>query len=498
MSKDSFVKNSFLLTSANITTGVLGFIFSIYLSNLIGPEGMGLYSLVMPVYNLFICLMTAGIVAAISQITAGYEAVGDYTNTNRTIKLVASFNVIWSVIIGILVFLFAPYIAEVFIKDIRVLNAIKVTCPAMVFIALSNILKGYFLGRSKIKVPALIDILEKAMRVLTLALLIAAFNASSLELMVTLAYVSLAIGEFQSLSLLFIYYRHERKKAHTSHHTREGSAQLLFNVLIISIPLCLNGFLGNLFSMISTLLVPLRLVAAGFERSVALGMIGKFTGMAVTIIAFPMIVINSINQLLIPDLSYTLSKGNTYEATVRIRQVMKIAFLIGLATMIICNLIPDELGKMFYGRTDLGDYIRVASFCAPISFPSITMFGILNGLNKQGILLRNSIICSIIEIILLYILLPIPAINILGYGIVMLISSSISLLMNLHEVKKHLDLDLNKVNIIIFILISLLFYMIIKLVLKFIVSGYSAMINVLIIAIVFSTFAFLTRFGLEE
>ena len=60
MEKDIFFKNSFFLTAANITTGILGFIFSMYLNNLAGPEGVALYGLVMPVYNLFICLMTAG------------------------------------------------------------------------------------------------------------------------------------------------------------------------------------------------------------------------------------------------------------------------------------------------------------------------------------------------------------------------------------------------------------------------------------------------------
>ena len=70
MSKDNFYKNSFLLTLSNLATGVLGFIFSIYLSKILGPEGMGLYGLVMPIYNLFISIMTAGIIAAISKITA--------------------------------------------------------------------------------------------------------------------------------------------------------------------------------------------------------------------------------------------------------------------------------------------------------------------------------------------------------------------------------------------------------------------------------------------
>ena len=58
MIKDNFYKNSFLLTLSNLATGVLGFIFSIYLSKILGPEGMGLYGLVMPIYNLFISIMT--------------------------------------------------------------------------------------------------------------------------------------------------------------------------------------------------------------------------------------------------------------------------------------------------------------------------------------------------------------------------------------------------------------------------------------------------------
>ena len=111
------------------------------------------------------------------------------------------------------------------------------------------------------------------------------------------------------------------------HDKPERKAQLLFNVLIISLPLCLNGFLGNAFSTISTLVVPRQLVASGLDYSSALNLIGKFNGMALTIVTFPLIVVNSINTLLVPDLSQTISNGEYYNASVRIRMVLKIAFL---------------------------------------------------------------------------------------------------------------------------------------------------------------------------
>ena len=128
---------------------------------------MGLYNLVMPIYNLFICMMSAGISASISKISAVYAEKNENGNLLKTIKTVAVFNIAWAIFIGIMVFVLAPTIGGQGISDARTIDAIKVTCPAMIFIALSNILKGYFWGTSKITVPAVIDIFEKALRILT-------------------------------------------------------------------------------------------------------------------------------------------------------------------------------------------------------------------------------------------------------------------------------------------------------------------------------------------
>ena len=498
MDKDNFLKNSFLLIASNVTTGILGFIFSIYLSKILGAEGMGLYNLVMPIYNLFICLMTAGIVASISKITAIYAQKGEHNNIVKTISVVSLFNISWAFLIGIIVFFSAPVIGKYGVSDARTINAIRVICPAMVCIAISNILKGYFYGTSKITVPAIIDIFEKAMRILTVSLLIFLTQAQTLETMVTLATVALCIGEFQSLFFLFIYYKYSIKKIPISYEKPESRFQLLFDVVIISIPLLMNGFLTNILGTLATLIVPRRLLVAGFSYTDALSMIGKYTGMALSIITIPLIVVSTINTLLIPDLSQTLVLGKQYEASVRIRKVLKVAFLLGIATTIICNTIPDALGQMFYGRSDLGAYIRFASITAPIFFPAITMFGILNGLNRQNIILRNSLIEAIIELICLYIFTAITSINIFGYSLTVLIACTIGFILNMYEVNKHIELNLNKSNIVIYILLGFLTYLIINIFSKHIFTNSLILNNFMVIILVFSIFAYLGTFGENE
>ena len=494
MGKDNFFKNSFLLTASNITTGILGFIFSIYLSHILGPEGMGLYNLVMPIYNLFICMMSAGISASISKISAVYISKNENNNLIKTINNVAIFNLIWAIFISVFFFFIAPIIGKYGVDDVRTIDSLKVICPAMIFIALSNILKGYFWGTSKITIPAGIDILEKALRIITVAILIYLFSAKDLTLLVTLCYVALCLGELQSLILLYIYYKYCIRKLPKTYEKPERRSQLLFNVLVICLPLTLNGFLSNIFATLSTLIIPRCLVFSGFTHSEALSMIGKFTGMAMMIIGMPMIVVSSINTLLIPDLSQSLSKGNYYDISVRIRKVIKIAFILGLATTTICCLIPDALGEIFYKRNDLGNYIKYASLSAPVFFASTTMFGILNGINKQTIILRNSMIVAILELIGLFVFTSIRSINIYGYTITLFLTSIVSLALNIYEIKKHVELSISTMNVIIYLLLSIFIFFILN-IFKNIFSPLSTFMNIIIIFITFGIFIFLGTFG---
>ena len=462
MSKDNFYKNSFLLTTSNLATGVLGFIFSIYLSKILGAEGMGLFGLVMPVYNLFISLMTAGIVASISKSTAIYSARNESNNIFKSMKTVAKFNFVWAFFIGVLVFFLSPKIGEFWVRDPRTIKAIMVTCPAMICIALSNILKGYFYGTSKIKLPAFIDILEKGVRILILFVLLTMFKCVKLESLVLLAYISICLGEFQSLILLYGYFKHTTKNIPRSNKNTLPTKYLLKDLLATSIPLCLNGFLISTFSMVSVLIVPRALMLSGMEYSEALAIIGRYSGMALTIVTFPIIIIGSLNTLIIPDLSQSMSKNDHSGTIRRIKNVLKVSFIVGICTTILCQLIPDSLGMFFFDRDDLGFYIKITSISMPIVFAANTMFGILNGLDKPRVILRNTVILEVIEISLLLILTSIPSINIMGFAITMFIVSLLTLILNLYEVYKIINIEISVVNIIIYSLSGILSFLLLK------------------------------------
>jgi len=420
-----------------MATGTISFIFSIVLSRKLGAEGLGLYGLVMPLYGLLLCVTADGLITAVSKITTPYFQRKEYRNLKKTISTAFLFATLWSSCVALLVLLCHNFLAGHIVRDTRAAGAIAILTPALIFVPLSAVIKGYFYGIGQYKVTASIDILEKFMRVAILLGTVSVLSpGNDVSKTVTIAFFALASGEAVSLVMLFACYKNNSSRMHGNTGKSVSRIQLIFDVLVISVPLCVNGVISSFISTLSSLILPRRLVAVGFSYAEALAMIGKFAGMALNITTLPYIIISSMLTVLVPDLSPSVSKRDYWHAEERIVQVMRIAGIVGISTALVCMRIPDTLGILFYRRDDLGSMIRFASPICLILFASSPSFGILNALGKQNVLLKNSLINSVQSLLLIFLLTGIPALNIYGYGLSIIITASTSLILNVMEIRK--------------------------------------------------------------
>ncbi len=462
MGLDKFYKNSAILTMSNLVTGFIGFAFSIILSKKLGAEGLGLYGLIMPVYSLLLCLTADGLVTAVSKTCAVYNSKKDYRNLHRTVKVALCFIGMWSIAVALLVFINASNISNLFIKDSRAVDAIRIICPALVFIPMSAIFKGFFYGFEKFTIPAGIDILEKCIRVTILLAAMALLSVKNIRGAVTTAYLALAVGEAISMIMLFTSFKLFSNKLVPVKTRVKNPLQLLVDILIISCPLSLNGFLSSILNTASTLILPRRLISSGMNYDTALELIGKFIGMSLTTVNLPFIIVGSMMTVMIPDMSLSLSKKDSWSTENRISQVLRVSFLVGLGTLIVSICIPQKLGLLFYGRDDLGQMIMFAGICNFISYIAAATFGILNGLGKQNVNLKNSVIVSVEGLILVFILTGIPSLNIFGYGISLVITAITGLLLNLYEIRKVCEIRISLLKGAVFSLFGMAGYLCVK------------------------------------
>ena len=328
-------QNIALLSAANLLIGLIEFVFNLYLSRILGAEGLGLLSLVAPVNALFLSFMTEGIVVTMSKLSAKYRHFHDYGSMDSTVKTATFASFLWALCLAFIVCLTAKPIATFFLGDENLAFPILAVCPLMLLMSVSNIVKGHFLGLAKIKVPAAINISEKLLRFPILYFLIRFLLNKTDFPTVTLVYLCYAIGEMQSVLFLFIYYRKTRIPAPPEKLNPKRIKELLLPLAAGAVPICLTQCLLESVNAFSSVIVKLRLTAIGYTSAEALGLLGKYSGMVFPLMTYPMILVGAACSIVVPKISTMISAKKDRYADRLIFRALALAFGIGIVTMVL-------------------------------------------------------------------------------------------------------------------------------------------------------------------
>ncbi|TDT50928.1 stage V sporulation protein B [Fonticella tunisiensis] len=460
MKSSSFFKNTVFLTLSNIITGTLSFIYSIILSREIGPSGMGLYQLVMPLYIMFLFITGGGTTVAVSKIAAEKKATGNFKELYRIVKVTVIFEFFWSLLITSIVVLCANYIASGFLSDERTFYSILAFCPALIIISISSIYKGTFFGLQRVVAPAMIDMIEKFIRVAAMFALVEYAKEYGVEFSSAAAVLALSIGELGSLILFYICYRTYVSK-HPGFGRCDNDLQLIFNVLKLAIPLAINGIMSTVFGTITAVLIPKRLQASGIPYEKALGLFGRLQGMALSIVFYPTVVIGALNVILIPSISEAVTFRKDRIINHRMNVAVRVASLTAFSSTAILLSMPERIGEFFFKDSSVGELLRILAPGIPIAYIGMISGAILNGLGKQTKILLNSIITSIVDLMLIYIFIGIPSLNIKGYAVTFICTSLLGIVLNYRVIKSSFEYTIDLYNTMLLPLFcSILIYII--------------------------------------
>lgn len=449
LKKLNYIQGAFILTMTNLITGVLSFAFRILLSRSIGAEGVGVYQLVLPLYTLFITLVSGGVITAISKLIAEQQIKSNYRNMHKIITICCTLFGTWSILLAVSLSLNADLVSLYILKDPRTLYSIIIFTPAIVFISLSAVIRGYFYGLQEVKPPALIDVAEKVVRLAGLIVAVKIMLPYGIEYVCAGAMLAMTAGELVSLLLLFIVYL-KKKKSHINqrHSITDTSFGIINRILANAIPLSVSGALSTIMEMLCAVIVPTQLIAAGYNKQNALSLYGELMGMAMPLLFFPFIIIASLSITLVPAITAAYTSRNWVVLRRQCETAIKIAATLGFGTTALFFTFPNQLSMFFFNNQQAGSLLYWLSLACIFHFLEFTLFAISNGLGMQSKVLGYSIINVTILIFCSYILIPMPRINIYGYIIGFNISSVLIVFKN--------SLDLKKIKLLNFKLIKLL------------------------------------------
>ena len=447
MKKLTYIQGAFILTLTNLITGSLSFIYRVFLTRAIGSEGVGVYQLVLPLYLLFITLVSGGITTAVSKLIAEQTPGSNYRNMYKIIKICGITIGIWSLALCTFIFFNSEYLAKYVLKDNRTFLSIMVFTPAIFFISLSAVLKGYFYGLQYVKPPAMIDILEKMIRLGGLLLTTYYLLPLGIEYVCAGVMAAMAAGEF--ISLVLLYFCYKVKKAAAAHTKTDSTIHIITRILKTALPLSLSGALTTIMDMITAILIPMQLRAAGYSNSNALSLYGQVTGMVMPLLFFPFIIVASLGITLVPAIAASYATGNWTALNKKCNDSLKITSAIAFASTALFIVFPWELCRIFFKCPEAGNMLFWMSFVCPFEYWQFTLFAVLNGVGKQHVVLKNSILHIVISVMCSYFLIPIPSIGIYGFVIGFCASAVLICLWNLADLKRISNIHIDYSNILI-------------------------------------------------
>ncbi|HOQ17692.1 MAG TPA: stage V sporulation protein B [Defluviitaleaceae bacterium] len=444
MNKKNIITGALILTSANFITRILGFVYRIYMSNLIGAEGMGLYQLIFPIYLLAWTISSSGISLSVSKYVAQENAKKEYGNSARILKASVILSAGTGLMISFFIFFFASFLANSVIKEARTYLSLKILAFCIPFMSAASAIKGYFYGLQEMFKPAAAQVIEQISRMAVIALLASLFIHKGLSYACALAVLGICAGEIISFIYIFFAYRYDKNR---KRHVKKASISMLkayYLLLSMAIPLTVSKFITSFLSSIENIMIPQKLQHFGMTANEAIGIYGQFSGMAMPLIFFPSILIGALSMTLVPAVSEAKAVRNTRQIHLTTSKSIHFTSLIGIGATCIFLVFSKELGIAFYNQENVGDMLYSMAWICPFFYLQATLSGILNGLGQQMILFRNNIIGSFISIGFIYFL--IPKLGLLGFIWAVIASSITVTLLHLGNVLKFtsISLDLNK------------------------------------------------------
>ena len=407
--------------------------FNIFISNTIGEEAIGLFSLVMSVYAFGITLASAGINISATRVVAEELACKNEVGAKKAARRCIFFSLIFSICASLIFFIFADFITIHCLHNRISKNVIYLICIALPFISMSSAINGYFTAVRRVYKNAFAKFFEEFVKITCTAILLKSFMPDGIDYACYALIFADVISEITSfLHLYILYIRDKRGSLIESRYKDLDSYNR--RILRIAVPVALTSYLRSGLSTIKQLIIPSSLQKSGMNSSNSLIAYGIVNGMTMPIIMFPVSLITSFGILLIPEFSryYTQEK---YQKIKSVSSFLLICtFIFSVIVAIFIFVFSDELSNLIYHKTEIAKYLRLLSPLIIIMYLDIVIDSILKGLDAQVDVMVVNIFDCLISIAFIYFLVPILGFS--GYIISIFISEVIDFSLSGHRLLK--------------------------------------------------------------
>ncbi len=497
--KQSLLNGALILSLATLIIKVIGVIYKIPLSNMIGTIGRGYFD---SAYNLYVPIYTvsmAGLPVAISNMVSKAMATGKYRDV-KIIRKVAQRLFLIVGIIGTLAMLILAYPYALSAKNMDVLPAVFVITPSIFFCCLMSSYRGYYNGLSNMTPTAISQVFEATGKLifgLICAKWVISYGLSRFEQGLTV-FGRTVTNETEALSaiypyaaagaaagvtigtvigLIYLVILHKVKgdnitKTELANAPKpEQASSIAKKIIKFAIPVALSSLVFSITNLIDSITIQNRLeyVIGGnldFIRNLYATELTGILDADIKNFLYGSYSLSLDFRNLIPSLTMTLGISaiptlsaawavkNKAKIKVSIESVLRVTMLVAMPCGIGMGVLAQPILAMFYGKGESASGISIAApvltaygftiFLMALSQPMTNM---LQALDKTKVPLISLSLGAIVKLISNFIFVSIPSLNVNGAVIGTILCYVIIVAVNMFALIKTTRIRINFISV---------------------------------------------------
>lgn len=409
----NLVLSTIILFISNLIVRILGFLYKIFLSRVMGDVGLGIYHMIFNFLMICIALTTTGIPTALSCLVAKENALQDKKDANIFFISTLYIAFFISLFISIIISFSSNYLSFRLLHDENLNLFILSICPAIVMITISNVLRGYFYGIKKVLVPAIGQIIEQITRILFVFLLTMYITDKAMICYITL--LGISIGEATNVIYMTVCLYKESSLYNRFTMRLRDFYYSSMETLKMALPITCNRMSSVVLQSVSSMIVPSRLVLSGISYTKSIGLYGIICGMVMPFVYLPFTIGSALVVNLIPSISQEVALNKIKNIKTKIYYAVILTLGVGIFSSLFFYFFGEKLCLLIFNNKTAGVYLKTM-FLAPL-FLSLnqTLSAVLHSIRKEVISSVNTILGMVIQVIAIYFLLPIPSLNMYAY-----------------------------------------------------------------------------------
>lgn len=407
--ESNFLMQGTILAAAGIIVRLIGLLYKIPMTRILGDEGIGYYNTAYEIYNIGLILSSYSLPLAVSKLIAQKQVKKRYEDSRKVFRCGIALGVFTGGLMTVLLLCGSDFIASVIFKSPGSALPLRVMAPTILVFAVMGVFRGFFQGHGNMVPTSISQIIEQVVHALISIWASYDFLRRFADRDNPVSYGAAggtlgtlvgALAAFFVLSVMML-----RQKRQTDGHALSRSqeevstdAQIMKLLLLTFTPIILSQFVYQLSGTVDNALFGVIMDGKGFTEKERLSLLGIYGGKYRLLTNVPVAIASSLGASMIPSIVVSRGAGRKEEVKHKIYITIKFNMLLAIPCAFGMFALASPIMRLVFG-----DGRELTKELLMLGSSSVIFFSLSTVTNSvlQGIdLMRKSVTHSAISLLL--------------------------------------------------------------------------------------------------